>query len=94
MAQTLVENLADRFKPESYTDAYRASLEELIKRKVKGEARSAKRRKPEPKVIDLMEALEASVAKARGGSSASGGGRRRSGGKAKPSRRRSKRAAA
>jgi DNA end-binding protein Ku len=94
MAQALVENLADRFKPENYTDEYRASLEELIKRKLSGEKRSAKRRKPQPKVIDLMEALEASVAKARGGSSASKEGRRRSGGKVKPTRRRSKRAAA
>jgi non-homologous end joining protein Ku len=35
---------------------------------MRGETRNAKRRKPEPKVIDLMEALKASVddAKKRG----------------------------
>jgi DNA end-binding protein Ku len=94
MAQTLVENLADQFKPEQYTDQYRASLEELIKRKLAGEERSAKRRKPEPKVIDLMEALEASVAKARGGSAAAMGGRRRGASTGRTSKRRARRSAA
>ena len=94
MAQTLVENLADRFKPEEYTDQYRASLEELIKRKLAGEERSAKRRKPEPKVIDLMEALEASVAKARGGSAATKGRRRRRASTGRTTKRRARRSAA
>src|SRR5918997_7181316 len=34
MARSLVENLADKFRPESYSDAYRTALEELIERKV------------------------------------------------------------
>ena len=38
-----------------------AALEDLIEQKMRGETRKAKRRKPEPKVIDLMEALRASV---------------------------------
>ncbi len=66
MARSLVESLADRFKPEEYTDDYRGALEELIQQKLRGEARNAKRRKPEPKVIDLMDALRASGAEARG----------------------------
>jgi DNA end-binding protein Ku len=69
MARSLVESLADKFRPESYADAYRTALEELIEQKMRGEVRSAKRRKPEPKVIDLMEALRASVDKAKGASS-------------------------
>jgi DNA end-binding protein Ku len=68
MARSLVENLADRFRPETYTDAYRAALEELIEQKMRGETRSAKRRKPEPKVVDLMEALRASVEQSKTGS--------------------------
>jgi DNA end-binding protein Ku len=64
MARTLVENLADRFRPESYRDEYRSALETLIQQKSRGETRNARRRKPEPKVIDLMEALRASVAQA------------------------------
>jgi DNA end-binding protein Ku len=66
MARSLVESLADRFDPTSYTDAYRAALETLIEERMRGEKRNAKRRKPEPKVIDLMEALKASVDAAKG----------------------------
>ena len=32
-----VDSLADKFKPESYTDAYRTALEELIEQKMRGE---------------------------------------------------------
>jgi DNA end-binding protein Ku len=70
MARSLVENLADRFRPESYTDTYRTALEELIERKMRGTTRSARRRRPEPKVIDLMDALKASVGKAKGAAKA------------------------
>ena len=65
MARSLVESLANKFDPESYTDAYRAALEELIRQRMRGEKRNAKRRRPEPKVIDLMEALKASVEEAK-----------------------------
>jgi DNA end-binding protein Ku len=66
MARSLVESLADKFRPESYTDEYRTALEELIESKMRGEQRAARRRKPEPKVIDLMDALRASVEQAKG----------------------------
>ena len=68
MARSLVESLADKFRPESYTDAYRTALEELIEQKMRGETRNTRRRRPEPKVIDLMEALKASVDEAKKGS--------------------------
>lgn len=79
MARSLVESLADRFKPEEYTDSYRVALEELIERKLRGEKRNVKRRRPEPKVVDLMEALRASVdeAKSARGSARSGTKKRR-----------------
>jgi len=67
MARSLVDNLSDRFRPEEYRDEYRVALQELIERKMRGEERAAKRRKPEPKVVDLMEALQASVAAAKRG---------------------------
>ena len=67
MARSLVESLADKFKPESYTDTYRTALEKLIEQKMRGEKRNAPRRKPEPRVIDLMEALRASVDQAKKG---------------------------
>jgi DNA end-binding protein Ku len=67
MARTLVENLSDRFRPEEYKDRYRIALQELIERKMKGETRNARRRKPEPRVIDLMAALEASLRESKAG---------------------------
>ena len=72
MARSLVESLADRFRPESYADEYRTALEELIEQKMRGETTRAKRRKPEPKVIDLMDALRASVEQAKGDGKGSG----------------------
>ena len=72
MARTLVENLSDRFRPEQYMDRYRLALQELIEQKMKGEVRNARRRKPEPKVIDLMAALEASLQEAKDGRSRAG----------------------
>jgi DNA end-binding protein Ku len=73
MARTLIESLASHFDPDQYKDEFRGALLDLIERKMKGEQRGAKRRKPEPKVVDLMEALQASLAsaKARGESSRS-----------------------
>ena len=68
MARSLVENLSARFDPAQYEDRYRVALQELIEQKMKGEVRNAKRRKAEPKVVDLMAALEASLASARKGS--------------------------
>jgi DNA end-binding protein Ku len=85
MARSLVENLSDRFRPEEYRDEYRVALQELIERKMAGEERSAKRRKPEPKVVDLMEALQASVAASKRGKR---DGKSGAAGEAKPTARR------
>ena len=70
MARTLIESLASHFDPEQYRDEFRGALLELIERKMKGDRRSASRRKPEPKVVDLMEALQASLSKAKEGRTA------------------------
>jgi DNA end-binding protein Ku len=77
MARSLVENLSDRFRPEEYTDRYRVALQELIERKMKGELKNLKRRRPQPKVVDLMEALEASLKSSKGGAAPSGRSSRR-----------------
>ncbi len=68
MAQQLIDNLSSHFEPDKYEDRYRIALQELIERKAKGEQRAAKRRKPEPKVTDLMEALQASLDASRSAS--------------------------
>lgn len=65
MARALVENLSGKFDPKAYHDEYRQALEQLIERKMKGEERAARRRKPEPSVVDLMDALRQSVEASR-----------------------------
>ncbi|OYD09672.1 non-homologous end joining protein Ku [Paludifilum halophilum] len=61
MAQQLIENLTTEFEPEKYEDDYRKSLEEAIEKKVKGEEIvEAPERQPE-RVVDLMDALKASL---------------------------------
>jgi DNA end-binding protein Ku len=67
MARSLVENLSGRFDAERYQDHFRIALQELIERKAKGETRNARRRKPDAKVVDLMEALAASLDASKGG---------------------------
>lgn len=67
MAKSLIENLAEeRFEPERYHDDYREALEAVVKAKLEGEeAVEAPAAEAEPKVMDLMEALKASVEAAR-----------------------------
>jgi DNA end-binding protein Ku len=79
MAQSLIDGLTDSFRPEDYQDSYRAALEELVEAKVQGQE-ITQVEAPEPsKVVDLMEALRASVeaAKSEGGQKPKRGTRRR-----------------
>jgi DNA end-binding protein Ku len=96
MAEALVQNLSARFDPAQYRDQYRAALEELIRRKMKGEQRNQRRRRPEPKVVDLMEALQASVSAMRHRAGGQAGGPRATGRGAggKPAGRRPRRSRA
>jgi DNA end-binding protein Ku len=66
MAKQLVESLAtDKFEPEKYHDEYREQLLDLIERKAAGEEIVAQPAAEAPaKVLDLVSALEASLAKA------------------------------
>jgi DNA end-binding protein Ku len=66
MARQLVDSLAVEFEPDKFQDTYRPSVLELIERKAAGEEVVAPAAVLEPdKVIDLMAALEASVAAAK-----------------------------
>jgi len=66
MARQLVDSLAVDFEPEKFQDDYRMAVLELIERKAAGEEIVAPAAALEPeKVIDLMAALEASVAAAK-----------------------------
>lgn len=63
VAKTLVESLTVDWDPSRYQNTYRERIEELIEAKREGKAVVAKSEKPKTNVVDLMAALEASVAK-------------------------------
>ncbi|MBV9487575.1 MAG: Ku protein [Frankiaceae bacterium] len=63
VAKTLVESLTVEWEPERYHNTYRDKVEELIEAKREGKAVVAKAEKPKTNVVDLMAALEASVAR-------------------------------
>jgi DNA end-binding protein Ku len=61
MAVSLIENLSDSFDPQRYHDEYQAALKKLIDAKVEGAPLPAQTTERSAKVVDLMEALRASV---------------------------------
>jgi DNA end-binding protein Ku len=63
LAVQLVEQIAsDQFRPETYQDEVKKRTLEAIQRKVEGQEITAAPEKPKAQVIDLMEALKASLA--------------------------------
>jgi DNA end-binding protein Ku len=77
MARQLIQQLSGKFEPEQFQDEYRERLQALAEKKVEGEeitVAAQPAEEPAP-VVDLMEALKASVAEAKkakaGGSRAS-----------------------
>jgi DNA end-binding protein Ku len=70
LARQLIEQSAtDEFRPENYHDTVRERVLEAIQRKVDGQEITAEEAPAETKIIDLMDALKASLAK-RGASTA------------------------
>jgi DNA end-binding protein Ku len=66
MAEQLVASLSADFEPEKFQDTYREAVLELIEKKASGQEIVVASAAPEPdKVVDLMAALEASVAAAK-----------------------------
>ncbi len=66
MAESLVASLAADFEPEKYRDEYREEVMALIQMKADGEEFEVPEAAAEkPKVVDIMAALEASVAAAK-----------------------------
>jgi DNA end-binding protein Ku len=68
MASQLIESLSTKFKPEKYHDTYREAVQEIIEKKAEGEEVVTQPAVEEKKgrVTNLMAALEASLAKAKG----------------------------
>lgn len=65
MARELIDNLAAAFVPEKYTDEYRKKLLEMIHAKIEGEQIAIPEVAAKGKVVDLMDALRASVEAAK-----------------------------
>lgn len=62
LALMLVESLAAPFEPGKYHDTYRSNLRAMIEAKVQGQEVVAPVEAQQTKVIDIMEALKASLA--------------------------------
>jgi DNA end-binding protein Ku len=70
LARQLIEQgSVDEFKPENYRDTVRDRVLEAIQQKVEGQEITSEPAAPQTKIIDLMDALKASLAK-RGDSTA------------------------
>lgn len=61
IATKLIDNLTAPFDPQKYKDDYREALRELINKKIEGQEIEVAPQAPQRNVIDLMEALQASL---------------------------------
>jgi DNA end-binding protein Ku len=75
LAKQLIDQIAvETFEPTKYEDDVRKRVEEDIKRKVDGHDIAVSAPEPEPaRIIDLMEALKASLGKSKGAAMATAG---------------------
>jgi DNA end-binding protein Ku len=65
MAQTLIDNLTADWDPTEFKDEYREALLRIVEAKINGEEIEIVEAEPTAKVVDLMDALKASVAAAK-----------------------------
>jgi DNA end-binding protein Ku len=65
MAQALIESLSGDWNPDEFTDEYREALMQIVEAKANGEEIVVAEPAEEAKVVDLMEALKASVEAAK-----------------------------
>jgi DNA end-binding protein Ku len=78
MAKQLVERMAGKFEPKKFKDTYRADLKRRVQEKIKKKETHSLEvempgsdERPRAQVIDLMEALKASLGKGKNGSTRS-----------------------
>jgi DNA end-binding protein Ku len=89
LAVQLIRQIAtEEFHPESYRDDVRDRIMELIQRKVEGEdITQAPAEAPPAQIIDLMEALKASLARASGAAAEEAPAARKSAQRAAPAKK-------
>ncbi|TLS37859.1 Ku protein [Pseudalkalibacillus caeni] len=61
MANQLIDQLTTEFNPEKYKDERREAMMELIETKISGNEIKVPKAAPKPNVVDLMDALQASI---------------------------------
>jgi DNA end-binding protein Ku len=61
MAQSLIANMTDHFDPDEFHDEYRERLEQVVGAKIEGKEIAVVEETGTATVVDLMEALKASV---------------------------------
>ena len=66
MARSLIENMTDHFDPDEFHDDYREKLEEVVQAKIEGKEIAVVEEAGTATVVDLMEALKASVEQTSG----------------------------
>ncbi len=71
LAKKLIETLAGPFQPAQFHDEYKQNVERLIEKKRKGQKITPIRQPKTAPVVDLMQALQQSLARTHGGKSAS-----------------------
>ena len=90
MAEHLVELMETDFDPTQYKDHYREALRKVIDAKLEGKEIVIAEEAPKAKVVDLMEALRASVESLRAGKGAAAGtGEQAEESESKPAKRKS-----
>ena len=65
LAKQLVESLSEPFDPQKFEDEHIKRIEEMIEARLKGRKLTLVKPTAKPKVVDLMDALQKSVAQAR-----------------------------
>jgi DNA end-binding protein Ku len=61
MARLLIDSMAVEWSADRYQDSHRQRVEALVEQKLRGDEIVAETPPPQPKVVDLMAALQASV---------------------------------
>jgi len=61
MAHVLIDSMESEWDPERFHDTHRQKVEALIEQKSQGKVIVAAKPAPAPKIVDLMEALQASI---------------------------------
>jgi DNA end-binding protein Ku len=71
MAEMIIDNLTSEFEPDAWSDPSRELIHEMAQKKIDGEEGVAPDVTEPTKVVDLLEALKASVEATKAASSAS-----------------------